>query len=225
MADLSGYQAWPGGSGGQYSAPESGAHVRRPARPDLVTSVLLGMMVLLGVVIVLLLMSHTSTPAAPSTTPTTGIQPSKANNPAADLAARGNLTKALTSSEATYTHGSVFPASPTAFVSAMTPDKLGLTFTTGVVSSANHVSFKISTDRKQLVLVAWSPSRGGTCWATTDDQGASPAAHLGASPSGVSFAAWAATTSQPCEAGAAAANTATTGFWQATSPSAPGKGP
>ncbi len=58
---------------------------------------------------------------------------------------------------------------------------------TGAVTTAawNQIAIGVSADGQELMLVAYSPNNGGTCWAVSDNDGS--ASPLGAAPAGTEY--------------------------------------
>jgi type IV pilus assembly protein PilA len=108
---------------------------------------------------------------------------------AQDRAAQSNLTNALLSAKALYTNQGTYPPAAS-FTATMLTQEPELLFTTTAVTTApsNQISFATSTDGNQLILVDYSPNAKGTCWALSDNNGASTS--LGSAPLGDSYAAW-----------------------------------
>jgi type IV pilus assembly protein PilA len=134
---------------------------------------------------------------------------------AQDRAAQSNLTNGLLSAKALYTSQGTYPVAAS-FTATMATQEPELVFTTATVTAApsNQISFEVSTDGNQVVLVDYSPNNKGTCWALSDNNGASTA--LGAAPLGDSYAAWVegSTAATECSATAAAGYTASTSWSQ-----------
>jgi len=137
---------------------------------------------------------------------------------AQDRAAQSNLTNALTSSKAVYASVGSYPTAAGSFAATMSTQEPELTFATTAAETAagNGISFEISTDGQQIILANFSPNHNGTCWALSDNNGASTA--LGAAPTGDDYGDWYVTTAAPCNASTAAAGTAA--FWQTSYPTA-----
>jgi len=139
---------------------------------------------------------------------------------AQDRAAQSNLTNGLTSAKALYSSVGSYTTTNASFVATMATQEPELTFTTGSATAAgNVVSFDISTDGQQIILVNYSPDNGGTCWAVSDNDGS--AAALGGAPAGNEYAGWAWSTINLCSATVTATTLGSsppTNFWNSAYP-------
>jgi type IV pilus assembly protein PilA len=136
---------------------------------------------------------------------------------AQDRAAQSNLTNGLLSAKALYSSGGSYPVAAS-FTATMATQEPELTYTTAAVPTTgptNQISFAISTDGNQIVLINYSPNNKGTCWALSDNNGASTA--LGGAPLGDEYASWAATTALPCTP-ASLVSPAPASFWNNSYP-------
>jgi type IV pilus assembly protein PilA len=117
---------------------------------------------------------------------------------AQDRAAQSNLTNALLSAKALYTSQGSYPVAAS-FTATMATQEPELTFTTAAVPTTgptNQISFAVSADGNQVVLINYSPNNKGTCWALSDNNGAATA--LGGAPLGDEYASWTASATLPC---------------------------
>jgi len=135
---------------------------------------------------------------------------------AQDRAAQSNLTNGLLSAKSLYSSGGSYPATAS-FTATMATQEPELSFITSAVATTgatNQISFAISTDGNQIVLVDYSPNNKGTCWALSDNNGASTA--LGAAPLGDTYASWpnGTGTGGACSAANASLYTASTSWSQ-----------
>jgi type IV pilus assembly protein PilA len=144
---------------------------------------------------------------------------------AQDRAAQSNLTNGLLSAKALYTSQGTYPVAAS-FTATMATQEPELVFTTATVTTtpSNQISFDISADGNQVILVDYSPNNSGTCWALSDNNGAATA--LGAAPLGDSYAAWklGSTAATECSASAAAGYSAASS-WGTSYPTATGTAP
>jgi type IV pilus assembly protein PilA len=144
---------------------------------------------------------------------------------AQDRAAQSNLTNGLTSAKALYSSVGSYPVAAS-FTATMATQEPELTFTTAsVAASGNNISFDISGDGQQILLVNYSPNNGGTCWAVSDNDGTLAADLLAAAPAGDAYASWKASV-QACSATTTATtlvvgtanSSAPAGFWSSAYP-------
>jgi type IV pilus assembly protein PilA len=143
---------------------------------------------------------------------------------AQDRAAQSNLTNGLTSAKALYSSVGSYPVTAASFVATMSTQEPELTFTAGSATAAgNTISFDISADGQQILLVNYSPNNAGTCWAISDNNGTLAADLLGAAPTGDEYASWKAS-GTVCQASAlataipGAVGTAPSNFWNSAYP-------
>ena len=137
---------------------------------------------------------------------------------AQDRAAQSNLSNALISAKSTYaTNSSYLPA--TGLVSTLSVQEPELSFTTGAVTTTATNQISVNTSSGQLILVAYSPANGGTCWALSDWDGSGTKITNGPTAQGTQYTAWHyATSSNSCSAATASLPTGTT--WSGSYPAA-----
>jgi type IV pilus assembly protein PilA len=139
---------------------------------------------------------------------------------AQDRAAQSNLSNALISAKSTYATNSSY-LQPASLVAVMSTQEPSLSFTTGAVatSATNQVSLSSTTSGGgQVLLVAYSPNGGGTCWGISDWDGTGTV--IGNAPSGTSYTAWkAGTGSATCQA--SNLSNAKTADWSTQYPASP----
>jgi type IV pilus assembly protein PilA len=140
---------------------------------------------------------------------------------AQDRAAQSNLSNALISAKSTYATNSSY-LQPASLVAVMSTQEPSLSFTTGAVatSATNQVSLSSTTSGGgQVLLVAYSPNGGGTCWGISDWDGTGTTS-LGSAPKGTGYTAWKASTAQPCQA-STMGSAAKASDWTTQYPSSP----
>jgi type IV pilus assembly protein PilA len=144
---------------------------------------------------------------------------------AQDRAAQSNLTNALISAKSVYTQRASYPpvANLVGTLSTQEPELSFIATAAVTTTASNQISIAVSADGQQLVLVAYSPNNGGTCWAVSDNDGTLAADDLGNAPAGTTYLEWL-QSSQRCSSATIVAGTSpTTATWQTTYPTtAPG---
>jgi type IV pilus assembly protein PilA len=136
---------------------------------------------------------------------------------AQDRAAQSNLSNALISAKSTYATNSSYLAAPS-LVAVLSSQEPELSFTTAAVGTTANNQISVNTASGQLIMVAYSPANGGTCWALSDWDGSGTAltnGPTGASGQGTQYTAWKYTTGV-CNAGSLPSGTT----WSTAYPSA-----
>jgi type IV pilus assembly protein PilA len=142
---------------------------------------------------------------------------------AQDRAAQSNLSNGLISSKAMYATNSSY-LTPASMIAALGTQEPSLTFVAGATpqTAGNTVSLNSNNTGTggggELVMVAYSPANGGTCWAVADSDGTPTAITNTPSAAGTTYTAWKYATAA-CNSTAIPAGVS--GLWKSQYPAGP----